>query len=116
MNTFAIAQLRYDMAGPADDSWKNQAEEEFWADCAAEYAAKYVGYILDREDTAELIQRAAKLAWIKPGDDVARGIGTELLEIIRAYCVQNESEINAECVKRAEAYRREARDFMRGDL
>lgn len=114
MNTFAIAQLRYDMAGPADDSWKDQAEEEFWDECAAEYAADRSDYILDREEMPKLIERAARLAWIKPSDDAARNIGTELLEIIRAYCVQNKAAINAMCIKRAEEYRREARDFMRG--
>ena len=107
MNTFAIAQLRYDMAAPADDSWEDAAIDELWDDCAAEYARENVGYILDREDMTDLMQRAIRLSRVKVTDETMRGLGQELLEIVRAYQAIREADINALCIARAE-------DMMRG--
>ena len=81
------------------------AIEEYWDECAAEYAADQYNYILDREDMAELVQRVARLSRVRVTDETMRGLGEELLEIARAYQAMNEDAINAMCIKRAQRNR-----------
>lgn len=116
MNGFNAAQARHDYSahfGPADsdDWWHDAAIQEYWDECAADYAAFNVDYILDREDMAELVQRVARLSRVRVTDETMRGLGQELLEIARAYQVINENAINAMCIKRGEEDRRDRRDW-----
>lgn len=98
----------------AQQDFEEAACEEHWDDCAAEYAVERYEYLLDSDEMADLVKRVARLSTSKVADEVARGWGEEMLGLVRAYQAKHESTINAMCIERAEQYRREARDFMRG--
>lgn len=113
MSTFAALQAKHDRAMPRDD-WHQQAIDELWEECAAEYVAANWNYVLDGEGVQDLITRASKSLDSGISNERVMDLGRDLRSIVRRFTSDHATKIEAMCIARREQQRKEARDMARG--